>query len=64
MWAMRNMFSTRGVRRALALVLLSITTVITIGAASAPAYAWDPAADGWHRCWIPPHGWMWCKDYN
>lgn len=58
---MRNMFTTRGMRRALALALLSITTVITVGAASAPAYAWNPADDGWYKCLIEGK-WMWCKD--
>ncbi|MFI7635400.1 hypothetical protein [Nonomuraea sp. NPDC049400] len=48
-------------RRALALALLSVTTVITIGAASAPAHAMPPG-DGWYRCYVPDYGMMWCLD--
>ncbi|MFF0868546.1 hypothetical protein ACFYUV_42790 [Nonomuraea sp. NPDC003560] len=58
---MRNMFAARGVRRALALILLSVSTVLTISVASSPAYAWNPANDGWYKCLIDGK-WMWCKD--
>ncbi|MGW4412967.1 hypothetical protein ACWEJ6_54025 [Nonomuraea sp. NPDC004702] len=45
----------------LALILLSVSTVLTISVASSPAYAWNPANDGWHKCLIDGK-WMWCKD--
>lgn len=48
-------------RRTLALALLSVTTVITLGAAGGPAYAWNPAAEGWYKCHVDGK-WMWCKD--
>lgn len=60
MRAMRNMFAARGIRRALALALVSVTTMLTIGMASSPAHAWNPANDGWYKCQIDGV-WMWCK---
>ncbi|TMR01913.1 hypothetical protein ETD86_54325 [Nonomuraea turkmeniaca] len=50
---------SRGASRALALALLAVTTVITIGMTSAPAQAMP---NEWYRCWISGHGWMWCMD--
>ncbi|GAA2823293.1 hypothetical protein GCM10020220_009780 [Nonomuraea rubra] len=55
------MVAARGVRRAMALVLVSVTTVLTIGVASSPAHAWNPANDGWYKCYVDGK-WMWCKD--
>lgn len=54
------MFAARGIRRALALALVSVTTMLTIGMASSPAHAWNPANDGWYKCQIDGV-WMWCK---
>lgn len=61
MSGMRNLFAARGMRRAMALVLLSVSTVFTISMTSTPAYAWNPANDGWYKCYIEGK-WMWCKD--
>jgi hypothetical protein len=61
MTAMKNITAARGIRRAIALALLSVTTVLTIGVASTPAYAWNPAAEGWYKCYVNGQ-WMWCKD--
>ncbi|WP_214321239.1 hypothetical protein [Nonomuraea sediminis] len=58
-----NMFAARRVRRALALVLLAGSAMFAVGTTtSSPAYAWNPADDGWHRCLIDGK-WMWCKDF-
>lgn len=62
MGPMRNRTSslTKGARRIVALALLAVTTTLTIGMASAPAQAMPK--DGWYRCWVSDHGWMWCTD--
>ncbi|MFC4013957.1 hypothetical protein ACFOY2_42500 [Nonomuraea purpurea] len=59
---MRSQTSMKArVRRACALSLLAVTTVVTIGMASAPAQAMPPG-DVWYRCYVPDYGWMYCLD--
>lgn len=43
-----------------------IAAVAVIAAASLSLFGTTaqamPKGDGWYRCWISDHGWMWCLD--
>lgn len=51
----------KSVKRVAALLVTTAVAVTTFGALSAPAHAMQPG-DGWYRCYISGHGWMWCYD--
>lgn len=50
----------RSFKRVAAVLATTAVAVTTFGVLSAPAHAQRP--DGWYRCYVSDHGWMWCLD--
>ncbi|MBB6345553.1 hypothetical protein ACWGH8_08870 [Nonomuraea muscovyensis] len=47
----------RAGRRVAAVTVLAAVSLSLIGTA-----AQAMPNDGWYRCWVSDHGWMWCQD--
>ncbi|MCA2189510.1 hypothetical protein [Nonomuraea cavernae] len=47
----------RAGRRIIAVAVVAAASLTILGSA-----AQARPSDGWYRCWISDHGWMWCKD--